>query len=102
MWAFICLLVDILLSLLFPLVQQRFTKEQTETNILVFCGLYMFKEWLTTAYIKQLSKSSLEKASKFHKEALVKYNTLSQFDRESESVHVFLRCYEWNERRNSN
>ena len=90
MWAFICLLVDILLSFLFPLVQKRFTKEQTDTNILVFCCLYMFKEWLTTAYIKQLSKSSLEKAAKFHKEALVKYNTLSQSDRESESVHVFL------------
>lgn len=90
MLSIIYLIIDIGISLIFPLVQKRFTKEQTDTNIIIFCCLYIFKEWLSTAYIKQLSKTSLKKASKFHKEALVKYNTLSQSDRESESVHVFL------------
>lgn len=83
-------LLEIVLSVLIPKVQSLMTKEQTLTIVSVYVALLIIKEWTSTEYNKAISFIGLKKAKEFHLKTLEKYKTLSQADRESESIHVFL------------
>ncbi len=73
-----------------PQVQSLMTKELTLSIVSVYVTLLIIKEWISTEYRKAVSFVGLKKTKKIHFETLKKYKTLSQADRESESVHVFL------------
>lgn len=86
-------ILEIAISMILPQVQSWITQQQTLVVVTTYVCLLIIKEFVAVEYKKAVSHDGLLKARKFHQKTLEKYCTLSQTDRESESIHVFLDAF---------
>jgi ABC-type transport system involved in cytochrome bd biosynthesis fused ATPase/permease subunit len=83
-------ILEICISALLPNIRSWMKTDETALYVAIYVIVLIVKEIISMKYHKIVKYISLEKQKKFHLQALEKYKTLSQFDRESESIHVFL------------
>lgn len=82
-------IVDILVNFAQPIIQSWFSKDQTDTIVLMYVGIFVIKKILNKTYRKYVYLMGDQKALEFQEKALIRYGNLCQSDRESEDIEVF-------------
>lgn len=83
-------LLELFISAILPNIMVWMKNSEISSLVIIYVLMLILKDIISLQYRKTIGYIGLQKQKEFHFKTLQKYSTLSQFDRESESIHVFL------------